>query len=552
MEKKLRACGEIRLDLNLIYYPLGDLWYAVNSSNLRYIVQAMPVYEEQTEEEIKKKRKPRIKFWELKLNEIEKYTFEDTPINKDMPYKNPIDYSKANEWLGNKKEYSIDEIYMDVKKVLQKCYDFADERDLDIAILYILQSWFSDILKAVFYIDVRSQMGGGKTILLELMQGLSRYGILANDMSFAVIPRIIDRYKCTLFFDEIDMINKHIIEDIYKILRTGYRKGQKYIRAKPKTFEPESFDCYGAKAFNYRSDIADDLKNRSLPINTSKSHDKILPIMNLYKEIFLEPIAFKIFCFYMNSLPRLMEVNNIFNIIMNNPEVKEVKEVNGLLVNPEKENNISITNSLVRTHFFSNISHFYRTSLTSLTCQKGFSSQNDISGIPNNLHPLAELSDVEVAKYFAKLLEKLSGRNIEIFSLIIHLCSYLGLDIFTNFKPILEEKAEFEDYDEEDMKNILREVLIEQEVGAGAHNGIKFRYYRDIQSEFNKKVHLVYGFKPDTKVLKKYLRELGFVDKKNKKVLKLGRDLTSLCLIYDGSICKSLGLPEPAENIIKC
>jgi hypothetical protein len=60
------------------------------------------------------------------------------------------------------------------------------------------------------------------------------------------------------------MINKHVIDDVFKILRTGYRKGQKYIRAKPKTFEPETFDCYGAKAFNYRSDIADDLKNRSL------------------------------------------------------------------------------------------------------------------------------------------------------------------------------------------------------------------------------------------------------------------------------------------------
>lgn len=553
-QTKIKAAGEIRLDLGLIYYPLGDYWYAVNSNNLKYIVQAQPVLEEQSDKEKQQKKKAKVKYWLLKLNDIESYIFEDAPIGRDMPYNNPITRDMASYWFEEKCNPTIDEIYLDIKRVLKQCYDFSDDRDLDVAILFILQSWFSDILKGVFYVDVRSQMGGGKTILLELMQGLSRYGILANDMSFAVIPRMVDRYKCTLFFDEIDMINKHVIEDIFKILRTGYRKGQKYIRAKPKTFEPETFDCYGAKAFNYRSDVADDLKNRSLPINTSKSHDKTLPILNLYKETFLKPIAFKIFCFYMNSLSRLLEVDKIFKEDMARlTGVNEVNKVNGLMVNTNTDNNNIYPPS--RNHFLSCITHFYQQAITLNFGLIGsnmpkndkkphFNPVNPVNFSNLNPHLMRDFTEKETIEHFSKLMEKLTGRSIELFSLVIHLCSSLGLDIFQNFKELLEEKAEFEDHDEEDLKNVLREILIEQEVGAGIHKGMntKFRYYRDIQSEFMKKVYESYGYKPTTNYMKRYLRELGFVDKKNKKVLKFGDD-TALCLLYDDAIKKNLGLP---------
>jgi len=546
VNNKIRASGGIRVDLELIYYPLGEYWYAINYKNYKAIVQAKPVYEPEEGDKPIKNKKKKILYWELPVNETDSLIFDDTPIGKDMPYNNPITMDKANEWFSMKKSPDIDEIYMDIKKVLRQCYDFSDERDLDVAILFILQSWFSDILKGVFYVDVRSQMGGGKTILLELMQGLSRYGVLANDMSFAIIPRMVDRYKCTLFFDEIDMINKHVIEDVFKILRTGYRKGQKYIRAKPKTFEPETFDCYGAKAFNYRSDIADDLKNRSLPINTSKSKDKTLPILNLYKEQFLQPIFFKIFCYYMNSLSRITTVDCLFYENMNGfgdiELVNKVKEVNELLVNDDTEYNSISQVSSMRNHFLSCISVFNQ---KAKELNFGILS----SKMPKNannliLTPLTPLTEIESLEHMNMLMEKLAGRSIEIFALVIHLCSYLGLDISRNFKELLEEKAEFEDHDEEDLKNILREILVEKEVAAGTHgaSGMKFRYYRDIQSDFMQKVHEHYGFKPTTGSMKRFLRELGFVDKISKKVLKFGDNLTALCLIYDDKIKKNLGL----------
>jgi hypothetical protein len=229
-----------------------------------------------------------------------------------------------------------------------------------------------------------------------------------------------------------------------------------------------------------------------------------------------------------------MEIDKMFGVEMevmtagniNDEKVNEVKMINKLLVY-DKMDKISV--SSIRIHFLSIISHFYRNSLTLLT-----------KNSPNS-HPLLEMKDAELIAYFAKLFENIAGRSIEIFSMIIHLCSILGLDIYEGFKVILEEKAEFEEYDEEDMKNILREVLITQEVGALIHNDSKFRYYRDIQVEFLKKVHDVYGFKPSTSSMKKFLRELGFIDKRNKKVLKLG-DTTALCLIYDAQIRKNLGL----------
>lgn len=564
METKIRGSGGIRLDLDLIYYPLGELWYAINYKGNKGVVSAQPVYEDdEFENKVikKKKQKPKIKYWYLPVDaEDTKLIFDDDPINKDMPYNNPITPDLAREWTKEPKKVQIDKLYMEIKEVLQTLYDFSDERDLDIIILGILQSWFSDVLKAVFYVDVRSQMGGGKTILLEIMQGLSRYGVLANDMSFAVIPRIIDRYKCSLYFDEIDMINKHVIEDVFKILRTGYRKGQKYIRAKPKTFEPEVFDCYGFKAFNYRSDVADDLKNRSLPVNTSKSHDKVLPMINLYKDDILKPIAYKIFCFYMDSLFHLQNVNSIYKEYMNefisSDKVNRVNRVNEIGGYPEMYNNTN--SSLMRIHFLS----FQASVNQKLFCHflSGSGSKVpvfDKKGSVSSLTPLtfttSKLEQNPLNKdnfdAFNTLFEKLTGRNIEIFSLIINLCSYLNLDIYKNFKEILEEKAEFEDHDEEDLKNILREVLIEKEVGARTNELLKMKYvyYREVQSDFMKKTYENYGYKPNPRQIKKFLRELGFVDKKNKKVMHNGNS-TMLALIYDKSINKNLGL-ERDDNL---
>ena len=73
VELKIKASGGIRLDLNLIYYPLGELWYAVNSNNMKYVVQAIPVMEEQSDKDKQSKKKGKVKYWLLKLNDIESY-----------------------------------------------------------------------------------------------------------------------------------------------------------------------------------------------------------------------------------------------------------------------------------------------------------------------------------------------------------------------------------------------------------------------------------------------------------------------------------------------
>jgi hypothetical protein len=91
------------------------------------------------------------------------------------------------------------------------------------------------------------------------------------------------------FIQALPTDNPHIdpsyiksLQRLSNALRARLLYGQWEYGEEDVLFEPETFDCYGAKAFNYRSDVADDLKNRSLPINTSKSRDKTLPILNLY------------------------------------------------------------------------------------------------------------------------------------------------------------------------------------------------------------------------------------------------------------------------------
>ena len=558
MSVYLKSCGEIRADIPLVYYPIGYLQYVCYNGQNKEIVLA------EKKEETNEKGKVTKRWYEMQF-QGETYIFKDAPINdlNSVPYTNYITEDIAKKWIEGKYSIPFEDLWKKIEDAIGECYEFNHKKDLDLVTLFVLETWFVDVLNAVFYLDIRSSMGGGKTTLIEIIKILSRYGIIANDVSMAVIPRLIDRYKCTLVIDEIDQINIKSREDIYKILRTGYRRGQKYIRAKPKTFEPEVFDCYGAKAFNYRSDVVDDLKSRSIPIDTSISTDKSKPIINLHKETFLKEVIPYIWAYYMNSLPRVTFIRKLYERIVAKNENIDINFIPSLKDTPLEQQLTELTKlmgyRLIKipttkyrdniggnnNDMFGGIMLFLVNSVN--LCDK---PNNSVNAINPNFENLDNFS-----KYVSSLIERLKGRNIELFYIILELCAFLGTDVFDWFSEPLSEKQEFEQYDETDYKSTLKEILCKMHSGdygklPSYHELGQFHFfsYRDVQMCFNEEIHRLYGIKPGSNELKKQLREIGFVDKFDKKVIKYeGKSV--LALIFTEKVLKQLGLKIEEEKI---
>jgi len=567
INKKLKAKGGIDLDIPIIYFPIGNMQYAVHyidksGAHIKGLFPASPVFDDKPDRFGKKK----ILTYFIDI-EGEQFFFDDKPINKFLK-DNPITPEIVEHWYNNKLTVTFPQLYSLMTRGVHCFYDFRNKRDCDIVVMYCLQTWFSDVLNSYFYLEVKSQTGGGKTTLLEIITLLSRMGLLANDVSFSVIPRTIEYYGCALSIDEIDKLPLTSKEEIFKILRTGQRRGQKYIRSKPRTLEPEAFDCYGPKAFSYRGDIADDLKNRSFSINTAISKNLDKPAINKYKEIILNKIQPYLFSFYMDSLDRLININKVYKILISretlnydkiqhilteelhiNPAiVNEVNKVNKVLVNNTNEYDTLIGS--LDTDMLMQCMHIFLLTAVNLVNPSASAIENGTSSITSGFCSVSVNGFDGAISNFKQKLVNLTGRNIELFYILVELCSYLGTDIFDWFVEPLEDKQEFERYDEVDFKAVLREVLIKMyylEPKQHETMDTKFHYYRDVQEQFNLECHKLYGVKPSANELKKQFRELGFIDKEDKKVIKYHNKPT-LAILYTNRVLASVGLEEEIQK----
>ena len=519
--QSLNPVGELMQDIKLVFYPVGNYRYAYNYDGNKGVSEADPIIE------INDKGKKVIVGWDIDFGGT-RFLFKKKPI-KNLITSMPLTNNDIEEWQRLKEPVKSDEVYRKIKSGIKVCFDFVRERDYDVAALFVLQSWFSDLLEAVFYLEIKSRYGSGKTVLLEIFEILCKNGLLMNEISFAAIPRCIENYKLTCLIDEIDSLQKKERYEIFKILRAGYRKGSQYIRLKPKTFEVECFKVFGAKAFNYRSDIPDDLKSRSISVNLAKSDDKFLPILNFYKKQILRNVFKICWFFYMDSVVWLTKLTNLVGLkVIKKDRIGEEKEPN-------------VPNS---SEFFPVRVKELQELFVNLVNQHGggILDRAYFTQILENCHLY------EPSKKLHEWLTNISGRNIELFFLIVQLCEFVNLEIADWFIEIFEEKEITEAVDVTEYQEALKEVLVDLFPVADDKDGMLIIKHRKVAQEFNLKIKETMGKNPTAHEMKKQLREIGFIDSVNRKVIKIGGK-SHLCLIYDKKIQKMLGVePQPKEE----
>ena len=145
------------------------------------------------------------------------------------------------------------------------------ERELTAVALWNAHTYVYDCAPATPYLHPYSpEPGSGKTTLLDVLEVLACNAVQADNLTEAVLFRMIDKKRPTLLFDEVDAVfgkkNSDSTEGIRQVLNSGYRRGKKAYRCVPPSHEVVGFDVYCPKALAGLHELPGTLAHRAIPL----------------------------------------------------------------------------------------------------------------------------------------------------------------------------------------------------------------------------------------------------------------------------------------------
>jgi len=280
--------------------------------------------------------------------EGEKIEIKGTPLNDSELIFNLPDKDLVYKFVKGKiKPLSTVELYIKARDYFKQFLDLNDPAYYDGLVLGVFQSWLVDVLNSVFFFSIQGEFGGGKTTVLEAIKNLSRHGYMPNP-SVSFIGRCIDRLRITPFIDEFDIMGERDNE-LYMLVRTCQRRGQRFTRMADKGQRIESFDTFGMVGFTVHGGIEDALQTRSLAVYTSETTNPMLPRIGNIRNILGNKLYTQFFIWYIRKMIDIYDryvthVTHVTTILDNiNNDMTAVttnKELMGLLsidytVNPK-------------------------------------------------------------------------------------------------------------------------------------------------------------------------------------------------------------------------
>lgn len=403
---------------------------------------------------------------------------------------------------------SFPEIFKDIKKAINVFFEFRQEHDASIVALRIAQSWIVPVLDSVFYLAIDSTAGAGKTTLLEIMHNLARHGFLAGNTSGASVPRLKELYDLDLFIDEIDELNPASESDLVGLIRKGQRRGNHYVRLNKQTLSPETFDAFGCYAFSFRGELEDALMSRTFPIHTPVSAITQLPVINLLRKKYVQPLAEELFFWYMD---------NLFSCSKCSASRRSYAVIGGLGF--------------------------------------GLSENESVEDLRNKLYSEALSGFSENQKM---LLARLVGRNIELGFVALDISNSLDFDLFQELSVVLKNKQESENLPDQfylnELMELMRDVLestlegdMALELSKGDFYGFKYYSKNRLFKKFIDRMKRQNSPTIGTPKFNSLLKDAGFIEGYNMKNQRFGKNAEK-CLIFDRAILKKLGIEEEGEQ----
>jgi hypothetical protein len=260
-----------------VYMPVGTQEYVYHTKNgEKNIAQVQVEYEDP-----EKKRKPS---WFIVVSGKPYYFTKKPP--KELLFNTPK-REAIEEWVKGKKQSLATEHIWNLNGVYLRTFlDFPHQYEFSATLLFIQQTWLTEILPVVFYLGIKGEFGGGKTVTGEAVTFVCKHGYLTGNLSPPFVARAIQEQKITLMVDELDSIAGTKDSDLNSIFRQGYRRGLKYSRVNPDTLESESYFIFGPKLFTVHSEIEEALQTRTIPTHVRETDNPEFPIVNLDKGTF--------------------------------------------------------------------------------------------------------------------------------------------------------------------------------------------------------------------------------------------------------------------------
>lgn len=176
-----------------------------------------------------------------------------------------------NAWLKSKKDFTLKEVFKDLRDLHEFYLDYADPKLYTLLPLWIIGTYFFPLFNAYPYIFLNGFSGSGKSKTGELVAPLAFNGKLIANISDAGLFRTIHLSRGTFILDENEKIagfGDHSSQMNY--LLSGFRSNANVIRMtqlKDKSFVQEEFHLYSPKMIaNIRGIKETALLNRTIKL----------------------------------------------------------------------------------------------------------------------------------------------------------------------------------------------------------------------------------------------------------------------------------------------
>ena len=489
-----------------VYEPLGTREYVYcTKDGKKGIVQVQIEYEDP-----EKKKGPS---WKIQI-EGRPYFFAKKPP-KEWLFDTPDRYL-IQKWVdGKKQSLTVEELWSLNSTYLRTFLDFPHQYEFSATLLFIQQTWLVEILPVVFYLGIKGEFGGGKTVTGEAVVNVSKHGYLTGNLSPPFVARAIEDQKITLMVDELDSIAGTKDSDLNSIFRQGYRRGSRYSRVNPDTLESESKEIFGPKLFTVHSDIEEALQTRTIPLHVRETEDPKYPIVNMDKGAFGKLVYAENFLWYLDNI--LVFRDNELHMI--NSLATFQLDILDLLDLKISDFNIDAKATKIRETLFEK--------------KRSLISEGQVSQV--------------------------AGRNTELMFLCFALSNIIKISCDDDIKKTFEQKLiEESERSELGYLGLLRDVLTElwiskqNEPDYLTDEGFVKISNKEIYNRFNENLKKEYDAGVSPAKFKAYMLEFGFTDALNRKKLEIPipsdpEKKSRLCDIFTARVLRKLRL-EPQDK----
>ncbi|RLF39612.1 MAG: hypothetical protein DRN12_06740 [Thermoplasmata archaeon] len=439
--------------------------------------------------------------WYFKAKPPKEFLFDFPPLET------------VEKWVkGERQSLSTEQLWKLNGVYLRTFLDFPRPFEFSVVQLFVQQSWLSEILPVVFYLGVKGEFGGGKTVTGESVVLVCRHGYFTGNCSPPFVARAIQDHKITLMVDELDTVAGTKDSDLNSIFRQGYRRGLKYSRVNPDTLETESYEVFGPKLFTVHSEIEEALQTRTVPIHVRETSDYRVPIVNLDKYAFGRFVYTENFLWYLDNI-LTFKTNHMHSAALDTLDILDLFF---------SDYNVEIQEEEIRKTLFEK--------------RKTLLRERQVSQV-----------------------SQVSGRNTELLFLCFAISNLVGIqcdnDVVKTFQQKLIEEGE---RTEIGYLGVLRQVLtdlwIEKKDNKDyiTEDGLVKISNKEIYDKYNQALKKEYGQGVSPATFKEFMLEFGFSDALNRTKLEVPipgdpEKKSRLCNIFTERVLRKLGIDTEKE-----